>query len=198
MRRKHSDTHHLDTTTIHHAFRVAIYAAVLGREVGVHPRQLQALMQGAYIHDIGKMYIPEEILNKPGALTRTERSIVERHPAIGHQIGKQLNFPEPMLAIVRHHHERWDGSGYPDGLYGEDTPWLARLTSVVDAYDALTTPRLYRPAISNDRARQFIENGAGTQFDPALATAWLTILDSGELAHDPLIRSTLASVSCER
>lgn len=171
----------LDVPTIEHAFRVAVFANALGTSVGILKRELVALTHGAYVHDIGKMFIPKHILNKPAALTRAERSIVETHADIGYQIGCRMRLDEPVLSIVRHHHERWDGGGYPDGLYGEDTPRLARITSVVDTYDALTSPRVYRPALPIEEAVSILREGAGTQFDPLLVDAWIGILLSDEL-----------------
>lgn len=117
----------------------ALTALRLGRAMGLPPEQLRALAQGGIIHDVGKIEVPDQILNKPGRLTDEERSVVERHPVTGYEVCKRLGFLTEELGIIRHHHEKWDGTGYPDRLQGAQIPLLARILAISDVYDALTS-----------------------------------------------------------
>lgn len=168
-------TERRDKYTAGHNFRVATYAVMLGQAMGIGPEGLRALAQGGSVHDVGKIQIPDEILNKPGKLTDEERRIIEQHPVRGYEVCKRLGFMKDELDVVRHHHERVDGRGYPDKLKGDDIPLLARITAVADVYDALTSSRSYRAAMSYEDALRILEEGAGTQFDPACVAAWKTI-----------------------
>lgn len=161
-----------DKYTAGHNFRVATYAVLLGQEMGIFPEQLRALAQGGSVHDVGKIQIPDAVLNKPGLLTDEERRAMEQHPVAGYEVCKRLGFMADELAVVRHHHERFDGHGYPDKLSGERIPLLARITAVADVYDALTSSRSYREAMGHDEAMRIIASGSGTQFDPACVVAW--------------------------
>lgn len=169
------ETERRDPYTAGHNTRVAMYAVALGRQMGIPPEQLRALAQGGSIHDVGKIHIADHILNKPGRLTDVERRIIEQHPVIGYELCKGLGFMQDELEIIRHHHERYDGLGYPDGLRGAEIPLLSRITSVADVYDALTSSRSYRAALPHELAMQMIADGAGTQFDPACVSAWQSI-----------------------
>lgn len=141
-----------DQCTRGHCDRLSEYAVALGERIGLEEEQLVALRRGGIVHDIGKVAVPEHILLKPGPLTPEERRIMERHTVIGEEICSPLKSFSSVLPIIRHHHERLDGSGYPDGLTGERIPLLARILSVVDVYDALTTDRPYRQALSREDA----------------------------------------------
>jgi putative two-component system response regulator len=141
-----------DAYTEGHCERLSDYSTALGRQLGLAEEQLVALRRGGIVHDIGKIAIPEHILMKPGPLTAEERRIMEQHPVIGERICAPLKTFQDVLPIIRHHHERMDGSGYPDGLKSEAIPLTARVLAVVDVYDALSTERPYRKALSNEEA----------------------------------------------
>lgn len=168
-------TEQRDRYTAGHNFRVATYAVLLGEQMGIQPERLRALAQGGSIHDVGKIQIPDEILNKPGRLSNDERRLIEHHPITGYDICKRLGFMRDELDVVRHHHERFDGTGYPDKLAGKDIPLLARISAVADVYDALTSSRSYRLAMNHEEAMCIIEAGSGTQFDSACVEAWKRI-----------------------
>lgn len=175
-----------DPYTAGHSYRVALYALQLGQAMKLPPETLRALAQGAIVHDIGKLEVPHDILNKPGRLTAEERAVIERHPASGHSMGKLLGLMQDELDVVRYHHERMDGAGYPDGLHGEEIPLLARILAVADVYDALTSHRSYRPAWSHERAMRVIQEGAGSQFDPACVEAWSRLMpDAPQIERYP-------------
>jgi len=141
-----------DPYTNGHCDRLANYSVALGRRLGLPPDDLKALHRGGILHDLGKIGIPDHILLKPGPLTDTEWAVVRAHPIIGERICAPLKSLRYVLPIIRHHHERWDGGGYPDGLAGEAIPLTARILEVVDLYDAATTERPYKPAYSADEA----------------------------------------------
>jgi putative nucleotidyltransferase with HDIG domain len=161
-----------DTYTAGHNFRVTIFALHLAEEMGVNPEQLRALAQGAIVHDVGKINVPDSVLNKAGKLTEDERSIIEMHPIIGYNMCKSLGFMKDELSIIRSHHERWNGTGYPDRLQGEEIPILARITAVADVYDALTSTRSYRQAWTHEAAMKLLQGDKGSHFDPACVDAW--------------------------
>lgn len=127
-----------DLYTAGHNFRVTMYALRLADAIGMDPEQLRALAQGSIVHDVGKINIPDSILNKPGKLDMDERKVIEQHPLKGYEMCKNLGFMKEELNIIRNHHERWDGKGYPDGLK-DQIPILSRIVAVVDVYDALTS-----------------------------------------------------------
>jgi len=133
---------------------------------------------GFLLHDVGKVGVPDAILFKPGALSEDEFALIAQHPVIGSEILRDVEFLGEGKLVVRHHHERWDGDGYPDGLAGEAIPLAARVFAVADALDALTTDRPYRPASSFMAAREEVFKGSGTQFDPAVVAAYGQIPDS--------------------
>ncbi|MBC7925102.1 MAG: HD domain-containing protein [Bryobacteraceae bacterium] len=155
-----------DRTTHDHLRRVQIYAVELGRDIGMNHAELEALRTAAVLHDVGKLAVPEHIIGKPGRLTREEFQKVQAHPVVGADILERVNFPYAVVPIVRSHHERWDGSGYPNGLKGEDIPLGARILSVVDVFDALSSDRQYRKAMSKDQAMDIVSRSAGKEFDP--------------------------------
>jgi HD-GYP domain-containing protein (c-di-GMP phosphodiesterase class II) len=161
-----------DLYTAGHNFRVALYALQLGEELEVRPDQLRALAQGTIIHDVGKIDIPDHILNKPGRLTPEERTVIERHPVKGYDMCRRLGFMREELEVIRFHHEKWDGTGYPDRLRGEAIPLLARIVAVADVYDALTSHRAYRKAMTHEEAMTFLRDNRGQHFDPDCVDAW--------------------------
>jgi len=164
-----------DAYTEEHVERVARTALRLGEGVGVSGGDLDALRRGALLHDIGKVGISEMILNKPGPLTDEERAEMQRHVLIGEEVCRPLRTLRGALPIIRHHHERWDGRGYPDGLAGEDIPLLARIVAVADVFDALASDRPYRPAWPEEKARAYIREQAGQQFDPQVVEVFVEL-----------------------
>lgn len=164
-----------DTETEGHSVRVAEIAVKIGRNMDVSEGQLAALWHGALLHDIGKIGIPDQILNKTGQLTPDEWQIMRQHPIWGAEIISSIDFLSDAVAVVRHHHEAWDGSGYPDGLSGEDIPRVARIFMVADTYDAVTSNRPYRRGRSPQVAWDIIEQESGRRFDPDVVEAFKNI-----------------------
>jgi putative nucleotidyltransferase with HDIG domain len=158
-----------------HSQRVARYMELMARELRLSKVDVPTLRRGALLHDLGKIGMPDEILRKAGELIGAEWTIMKRHPAYGARILAGIPFLSGATEIVRHHHEHFDGSGYPDGLTGEDIPIGARIFAIADAFDAMTSDRPYRKAMSLADARAEIERCSGGQFDPAIATAFLRI-----------------------
>ena len=162
-----------------HCERLARYAAALGARLGLDDDQLVALHRGAFLHDVGKVGIPDVILLKPGRLTPSEQAVMQQHAVIGHRLCGELRALEDVRPIVRHHHERPDGTGYPDRLAGDSIPLLARILNVVDGYDALTTKRPYKTALSPAQAfRELREEAAKGWKFPALVEEFVAIADS--------------------
>ncbi len=166
-----------DAYTGKHAERVAAYGIEIARALGIESPDAPEIEFGFLLHDIGKVAIPDAILYKPGALTREERELMARHPTIGADIIRGIGFLQDAAKVVRSHHERWDGTGYPDGLRGEEIPIAARVFAVADVFDALTTDRPYRPALTLDESRRMIVLGSGSQFDPSVVSAFNSIKD---------------------
>jgi putative nucleotidyltransferase with HDIG domain len=157
-----------DAYTQGHCVRVADLACAVARRAGVAPHRLFWVRVGALLHDVGKIDIPAEILNKPGRLSAEEWALMRSHPEAGVELLKGIDFPEDVLPVILSHHEKWDGSGYPHGLTGESIPLVARILGLADAYDALTTARSYKPGLPHARAMEIIRGDAGTHFDPSL------------------------------
>ena len=153
-----------------HSARVCNMAVKLGELSGLDRGQLRALSHAALLHDVGKIGIHEDILNKHGPLTEEEFEIIQQHPQMSADILAPVPFLQPSLKGVLHHHERWDGNGYPHGLAGEQIPLMARVIAVVDAFDAMTGDRSYRGALTADQALRRIRTGSGHQFDPRIAS----------------------------
>ena len=160
-----------DPYTYGHSARVARLSFEIARELGLQPDELATLGRAALLHDIGKIGVEDRVLRKPGPLTKREVIAMRAHPVIGYEMLKGLQFLESSLRGIRHHHEHWDGTGYPDGLRGDDIPLAVRILTVADALDALTSDRPYRSAMSFSAAVATIEAGAGIQFDPAVIRA---------------------------
>lgn len=164
-----------DQLTHGHIRRVQMLSTRLARAVGASPDEVRALEAAALLHDLGKLAIPEHILKKPGPLSAAEYEQMKSHAEIGAGILSRIEFPFPVVPIVRHHHENWNGSGYPDGLQGEAIPLGARILSVVDCYDALTSDRPYRLAMSGEDAIEIIRRRAGTMYDRNIVQAFVQV-----------------------
>jgi putative nucleotidyltransferase with HDIG domain len=174
-----------DGFTYLHAQRVQRYAAALAVEACISDRRmLEAINAAALLHDIGKLGIPDRLLQKPGPLTPDEYTQVKQHAILGADILSAMAFPAPLAQIVRHHHENWDGTGYPDGLRGEAIPIGARVLAIVDCYDALTSDRPYRRSLPHDRAMAMMLERRGTMYEPAIADAFLRIIAELRAAPD--------------
>ncbi|MCA1591364.1 MAG: HD domain-containing protein [Acidobacteria bacterium] len=169
-----------DEVTHEHVLRVQIYAAGVASILGCDELQVEALKAGALLHDIGKIAVPDYILNKPGKLTAAEFDQMKFHTIAGAQILGRVEFPYPVVPVVRHHHERWDGKGYPDGLSGEGIPLTARILSVVDCFDAVREDRQYRKGMTREEAIALIMDGSGTQYDPRVVGTFITHLPEFE------------------
>jgi putative nucleotidyltransferase with HDIG domain len=161
-----------DLYTRQHSSRVTEIALVLGRELGCSTEEMTVLNFAGPLHDIGKIGIRDEILLKPGRLSTDEFEKIKEHPTIGANMLNQLGLWDRERQIIRCHHERFDGSGYPDGLRQEEIPFLARILSVADAYDAMASDRAYRKRMEEALILRIIQEGSGTQFDPLIVTAF--------------------------
>ncbi len=170
-----------DEYTAGHNFRVAMYGLQLAQAMNLDTELLRALARGGLIHDVGKIQVPNEILNKPGKLTTDERIVIEQHPVIGYEMCKYIGFMTEELSVIRHHHEKWDGTGYPDKLKGTEISLLARILAIADVYDALTSRRSYREPWPHERALQVIVEGSGTHFDPDCVSAFVRLCNRGKL-----------------
>jgi putative two-component system response regulator len=166
-----------DSLTEAHTERVGINARRLGAAVGLPEETLDDLLWGGVIHDIGKIGVPDKILLKPGPLTPEEFEVMKLHVFTGEEIARPLRSAHDLLPIIRNHHERYDGEGYPDGLAGEAIPLPARIVSICDAFDALISDRPYRKGLTHRAALETLSSGAGTQWDPALVKVFLTLVN---------------------
>jgi HD-GYP domain-containing protein (c-di-GMP phosphodiesterase class II) len=199
-----------DAYTGRHAERVAAYGLALGRVYGMRLDDDPLIEFGFLLHDAGKVAVPDAILFKPGPLTAQERLVMEQHPITGSRIVRDIDFLGTARDVIRSHHERWDGTGYPDGLLGADIPTAARIVAVCDAYEAMTSDRAYRLAIGHEAACQELRDTAGSQFDPHVVDAFLieiAKLTAPEPEHDGVaapvqlladrVRSLLGSAKLE-
>lgn len=177
-----------DGYTHRHSERVAAFTAQLALEMGLSESERQTAELSALLHDVGKIAVPDSILNKPGRLTPEEFAEMQKHPVHGAQIlgNIQSATVKAVLPGVQYHHEKWDGTGYPEGLKAEGIPFLGRLLGVADFYDALTSARAYRGAMAPNEAIKLIADGSGRHFDPAVAAAMLRLFDRGELHVDAM------------
>ena len=167
-----------DTYTRGHSDRVSEFSVLIGRKLGLPEEQLKILRIGGLFHDIGKIGIPDSILQKEAKLTDDEYSEIKNHPSIGAHILGAASIFKDIIPIVKHHHERYDGRGYPSGLAGEDIPYLARITAVADTFDAMTSKRSYRDALDLQYVKEEFEKCKGTQFDPQIAEVFINILNN--------------------
>jgi len=173
-----------DPYTTGHCDRLARYSVALGRKLGVSEEYLKALHRGGILHDVGKIGIPDSILLKPGQLTREERTVMQAHPVIGERICAPLKSLRLVLPIIRHHHERWDGSGYPDGLAGGAIPLTARILQVVDLFDAFTTQRPYKPAFALEQSFALMrEETARGWWDTRLVETFIDLVQEERLVR---------------
>gem|GEM_PF-489994 len=175
-----------DEVTHEHVLRVQLYAAGVARLLGCSDAEIEALKAGALLHDIGKIAVPDYIISKPGKLTAAEFEKMKTHTLVGAQILGRVGFPYPVVPVVRSHHERWDGKGYPDGLAGEEIPLTARILTVVDCFDAVREDRQYRKGMTRDEAIEYIMSNSGTQYDPRVVGTFITHLPEFEaeiIAH---------------
>jgi diguanylate cyclase (GGDEF)-like protein/putative nucleotidyltransferase with HDIG domain len=186
-----------DQTTHCHVRRVQIYAAGMGEVFGLSPEEIAALKAGALLHDVGKLAVPPHILNKPGPLTPAEFEKMKIHTVVGAQILGRVDFPYPVIPIIRHHHEQWDGRGYPDKLRGEQIPITARIISVVDCFDSVREDRPFRRSMTLDEATALLLRGAGIHFDPVVVEQFIKHLPRFDaeierlgLQHQPANYST--------
>jgi HD-GYP domain-containing protein (c-di-GMP phosphodiesterase class II)/Flp pilus assembly protein TadD len=182
-----------DAYTLGHCERVADYACVLARDVGFDDITMFWFRMGAVLHDVGKIVVPSEILNKPGPLDADEREVMERHPAAGSDLLRDIDFPWDILPMIRGHHERWDGRGYPDGVAGENIALSARITCIADVFDALTTDRPYRPAFGHDEAKSMMAANSGKMFDPDLFARFERLVCTSEVFRRHAARHKVAS-----
>ncbi len=166
-----------DTYTADHSERMAKWAVAVARELGLSESDVEAVRLGALLHDIGKIGVPDHILRKPGRLTDEEWTIVKKHPEVGAEIVAPVKKLAPVVAIIHSHQERWDGTGYPEGLRGEEIPIGARILAVVDAYSAITDERPYKPARTHEEAVEELRRCAGTQFDPRVVEVFIRVLE---------------------
>jgi putative two-component system response regulator len=170
-----------DGTLEGHCERLADLAVRIGTEYGLDETELGVLHLGALLHDVGKIGVPDRVLTKKDALTLEERALLRMHPIVGDRLLEPLEALADVRPIVRHHHERWDGSGYPDGLAGAEIPLAARIIAVADSVEAMSADRVYRAALDPDAILAELERGRGTQWDPALVDIVVSFLDSGSL-----------------
>jgi HD-GYP domain-containing protein (c-di-GMP phosphodiesterase class II) len=168
-----------------HTERLAALSLEIGRRKGLAASELAELEIGAVLHDVGKIGIPDEILLKPGLIAPDERVVIETHPVIGDQMLRQLEQFSAVRLVVRHHHERWDGTGYPDRLAGADIPLSARIVAVADAVEAMCGERTYRPPLGRDDVLRELANGRGTQWDPELTDIVLDLVHRRQLRFGP-------------
>src|SRR5438128_5547191 len=177
-----------DQTAQMHIRRVQVYAAGLARASGLSEGEIQGVKTAALLHDIGKLAVPEHILSKPGPLTQEEFQKIRIHPQVGAEIIAAVPFPYPVAPLILSHHERWDGKGYPQGLVGEDIPMGARILTIVDYYDAVTTERPYHKALSHDTAMGLLKHESGRALDPQLVPLFIELLPSLIAQADALAR----------
>jgi diguanylate cyclase (GGDEF)-like protein/putative nucleotidyltransferase with HDIG domain len=182
-----------DQTTQSHIRRVQTYAAGLAKEMGLSTEEIQGVKTAALLHDIGKLAVPEHILSKPGPLTQEEFQKIRIHPQVGAEIIAAVPFPYPVAPLILSHHERWDGKGYPQGLSGESIPVGARILTIVDYYDAVTTERPYHKALSHESAIGLLRHESGRALDPQLVNAFIGLLPrliADANAAEPVVRAT--------
>lgn len=170
-----------DEYTKGHSQRVSEYAVALAEELGMPEEEIERIRYVGLLHDIGKIGVPDAILNKPGRLNNTEFSLMKLHTMVGGEILKDINSMEDLDVGAKYHHERYDGKGYPEGLAGEDIPFVARIIGIADAYDAMTSHRVYRKRLSDEAVQEEIARCAGAQFDPKLAEVFLNMVKQGKL-----------------
>ena len=173
-----------DQYTQGHCVRVADYACALAEATGMDEKSLLWFRMGALLHDVGKIIVPSEVLNKPGGLTPEERMLIERHPDAGVELLAEIDFPWDIRPMVRFHHERWSGGGYPTGIAGEAIPLSARILAIADVFDALSSDRPYRKALSREKSLEIMRESMAGHFDPELLRVWEELCQSGAVVSD--------------
>jgi len=176
-----------------HARRVAFYAGMLADRLNLSLAEQEHIRLAAFLHDLGKVGVPSELLVRPTALDAHERALIQRHPAIGARLLEPLDLPASVALAVRHHHEWWDGTGYPDELAGEEIPLVSRIVAVADAFDAMSTDRPYRAALARHIVVDELKRFAGVQFDPLLAKEFLALLETSVADMDVTLLADAAS-----
>ena len=172
-----------DRYTSGHSKRVAEYSRKIAERMGKSVEEQDEVYRAGLLHDVGKIRIPEDIINKPGKLTDEEYNTIKIHPITGYNILRGISEDSSLAIAAKHHHERYDGKGYPNGLAGEDIPETARILGVADSYDAMASNRSYRDALPQNVVRSEIEKGKGTQFDPKVAEVMLKLIDEDKYYH---------------
>jgi len=186
---------HRDPYTGKHCQRLAVSSVMLGEALGLPSQDLTALYRGGYLHDIGKIAIPDAILFKHGGLSAAEWEVMRAHPVRGEEICRPMQSLAPVLPVIRNHHERWDGSGYPDGLAGEEIPLLARILQVADIYDALTTERPYKPALSTEESFAVMEEEVRRGWrDPELVSLFVSTIQTNPTADLTSLEASLENM----
>ena len=170
-----------DRNNCGHSIRVAEYAALIGKRLGLSSEEIENLKDCAYLHDIGAIGIPDQILSKPGRLSEEEYALIKQHTLIGAHILKDITLVPHLVEVTKSHHERYDGTGYPEGLSGVAIPLYARIVAVADSFDAMHSRRIYRNALSEDQIRKEFSESAGKQFDPRISAILLDLMDEGHL-----------------
>ena len=170
-----------DSYTCGHSERVAEISLAIAKEMNLSDEEQYLIHIGAHLHDVGKIGIPDAVISKPGRLTNEEFALIREHPIIGYHIVSKVKILQTVSLIVRHHHERIDGGGYPDGLAGDAIPLGARIVAVADAFDAMTTNRTYKVSMSISEALQELVNCSGTQFDREVVEVFVKIIKKGNL-----------------
>ena len=165
-----------DQYTSGHSTRVSRYALLIAEKLGLSTKERHQLYLAAMLHDIGKIGVPDELLHRPGNLSDEEMERVRNHVQLGASMIEMLGEMHPIVPLIRHHHESWDGTGYPDGMKGEEIPLISRISSVADMYDAMTSDRPYRKRRSHEQAVEEIKRTTGTKVDPRVAEAFLQVL----------------------
>src|SRR2546423_5023195 len=183
-----------DHTTHEHLQRVRVYAIEVAKHLGVNGPELEALHAASLLHDIGKLAVPEHIISKPGRISPEEFEKMKIHPLVGAEILERVQFPYPVVPIVQAHHEKWDGSGYPYGLKGEQIPIGARILAAVDCLDALASDRQYRRALPLDEAMERLQAESGTAFDPTI----VQILERRYAELEQLVRERIESLGLQK
>jgi len=168
----------IDTYTQGHSARVAKYSLSIAEKLGLSPQEVRNIELSALLHDIGKIGVGSAILVKPGRLNEMESSLIRKHPVVGEGIVQQIEFLKSTRLLIRHHHERYDGQGYPDGLWGKEIPLGARIICVTEAYDSITSGCLYRQALPSKEAVKELQRGAGNQFDPLIVETFIKVLSA--------------------
>lgn len=179
-----------DTYTDDHSLRVSEYSAQIARSLGMPEKEVENVRLVALLHDVGKIVVPDAVLNKPGRLTDDEFETMKKHTVIGSDIVKDIDMIDSIAVGARNHHERYDGKGYPDGLAGTEIPYIARIIAVADAYDAMSSDRVYRSHLTTEQVLEELRKGAGSQFDPAIAQTMIRLIESERLqAPSPTARN---------